>query len=185
MTPTTLLMRDEVLYEVIDGLRVELPSKAAFASIITTQLACRLAQFVGGRLGRVVMETLFRLTVEGDVERRPDVAFVSYERWPCGHPLPRTEAWHLTPELAVDVIGPWVKAEAFVDKVHEYFRAGVQLVWVVWPTTAEVYVYESVTQIRVLQRTDELDGGTLLAGFRLPVAALFEEELPADGGGPG
>jgi len=36
------------------------------------------------------------------------------------------------------------------------------------------------TSVRILHQTDELDGAAVLAGFRLKVAALFEDELEAD-----
>ena len=41
-------------------------------------------------LGRVVPESLFRINPEGDPQRRPDVAFVSYERWPRGRKISST-----------------------------------------------------------------------------------------------
>ena len=40
----------------------------------------------------------------------------------------------------------------------------------------EVYVYASPTQIQVLQLGQDLDGGDLIPGFRLPLAVLFEDE---------
>ena len=64
----------------------------------------------------------------------------------------------------------------FQEKIHEYFQAGVARVWVVYPRQQEVYVYVSPTQIQVLQLGQELDGGELVPGFRLPLAALFEDD---------
>ncbi len=65
-------------------------------------------------------------------------------------------------------------------KVQEYFQAGVRLVWVVYPTQALVHVYESFTgPIRVLTRQDDLDGGAVLPGFRLPLKEIFVEETAA------
>ena len=34
------------------------------------------------QLGRVVTEMLFRIDQASNLQRRPDVAFVSFERWP-------------------------------------------------------------------------------------------------------
>jgi Uma2 family endonuclease len=75
--------------------------------------------------------------------------------------------------LAVEVVSPYDLASEQMDKVVEYFRAGVQLVWVVYPEQGLVYVHESLTQVRGLTRTDSLDGGTVLPGFTLPLATLF------------
>ena len=68
--------------------------------------------------------------------------------------------------------------------MEEYFRAGVRLVWVIYPDLNQVYVYESPSKVRILHQSDELDGGTVLPGFRLKVAALFEDELEGGAAGP-
>jgi hypothetical protein len=36
-------------------------------------------------------------------------------------------------------------------------------------------VYESFTRISVIAEAQELDGGTILPGFRVPLATLFED----------
>ena len=111
-----------------------------------------------------------------DRNRRPDVAFVVYERWAKGRPLPESaNAWDVLPNLVVEVISPTDLSEDVQEKVAEYFRAGVTLVWVVYPRSHQWHVYESPSSIRVLARTDELDGGNVLPGFRLPLTELFLE----------
>jgi Uma2 family endonuclease len=62
-----------------------------------------------------------------------------------------------------------------IDKIDEYFRSGVQLVWVVLPRHSCIYVYESAGFIRVLTRNDVLDGGKVLPQFRLALKDLFLE----------
>jgi Uma2 family endonuclease len=104
------------------------------------------------------------------------VAFVSYKRWPKGRAWPHTDPWPVVPDLAVEVVSPNDLAEDLRIKVSEYFKAGVQQVWIVYPKLALVDVYESATAMRVHGRTDELDGGSILPGLRLPVASLFEAE---------
>jgi Uma2 family endonuclease len=47
---------------------------------------------------------------------------------------------------------------------------------VVYPRQQEVYVYASPTQIQVLQLHQDLDGSDLIPGFRLPLAALFQDD---------
>ncbi len=37
-------------------------------------------------------------------QRRPDVSFVSYQRWPKTEPVPETKAWEVVPNLAVEVV---------------------------------------------------------------------------------
>jgi Uma2 family endonuclease len=178
VSPPESRVGDESLYEVIDGQRVELPPMSAFAARIAFLLGTQLHTFgVSQNLGEGAVETLFRLPLVVGRNRRPDVAFVTYQRWARGRPIPpRDNAWDVVPDLAVEVISPTDVAEELMTKVQEYFQAGVRLVWVVYPLQGFVHVYEALTQIRGLTRADELDGGQVLPGFRLPLATLFPQE---------
>lgn len=172
-TPTD----SEALYEIVNGQRVELPPMSAYAAWIASLLVRHLQAFAEAQqLGRAVAEMLFDFGTANSRRRRPDVAFVSYQRWPRNRRVPTTAAWDVVPELAVEVISETNLAEEVVLRVQEYFQAGVQLVWVIYPIAEQVYVYEALTHVRILTRADELDGGTVLPGFRLPLANLFEEE---------
>jgi Uma2 family endonuclease len=178
--PSVREVDDDVRYEVVNGQRVELPPMSAFETVLATVLSYHLCNFAMPKaLGRVATETLFRLSALGDEERRPDVAFVSYDRWPRNRRVPRLAAWDVVPNLAVEVVSPTNTGDQIVTKIREYFQAGVERVWVIYPAEEQVYVYSSPTQPRVLTRVDELDGETVLPGFRRPIAALFvEEERP-------
>ena len=48
------------------------------------------------------------------------------------------------------------------------------------PGSAEVHVYTSPTQVQILTADQELDGGDLLPGFRLPLASLFDDDPEVD-----
>jgi Uma2 family endonuclease len=170
---------DEPLYEVVNGQRVELPPMSAYEVNIASVLLIRMGEFVRPRqLGRVVNEMLFALRPSQSQQRRPDVAFISYDRWPRDRPVPRTNAWEIVPDLFVEVVSPTNFAEEVVARVVEYFQAGASQSWVIYPTVRQIYVYSSPTQVRILTHADEIDPTPLLPGFRLPVAALFEDEDP-------
>jgi Uma2 family endonuclease len=167
----------DVLYEVINGRRVELPPMGAFEADVAFALGLFLGLFCRThRLGKVEVEMMFRLGAATDLQRRPDVSFVSYERWPRGRPVPRAPFWDVVPDLAVEVVSPTNIATETLDKIDEYFRSGVRLVWVIYPVQEQIYVYESPTVIRVLRLGDDLDGGAILPDFRLPLATLFHDE---------
>jgi Uma2 family endonuclease len=164
------------LYEVVDGKVVEKAPLGALEGVLATILCRWIAPFVDeARLGRVVQEVLFLLEKSPELKRRPDVAFVSAERWPIGKRVPRTEAWDVIPDLGVEVISRSNTADAVAGKIEEYFRAGVRQVWVVYPVTSKVHVYESPTQVKILQVGDDLQGDPLIPGFTLPLAVLFGE----------
>jgi Uma2 family endonuclease len=164
------------LFEVIDGVVVEKPAMGALEVYLAGTLMRCLASFVHEmRLGSVVMEMLFLLRASPELNRRPDVAFVSAERWPIGKRVPRTEAWEVIPDLAVEVISRTNSADDVAVKIEDYFHAGVRQVWVVYPVTSKVQVYDSPTQVKILQVGDELQGDPVVPGFRLALSVLFGE----------
>ena len=165
------------LFEVVDGRVVEKPPMGALEVFLASSLMRWLAPFVDeAHLGCVVQEMLFLLEDSPELKRRPDLAFVSAERWPIGKRVPRTEAWDVIPDLAVEVISQSNTADEVAGKIEEYFHAGTRQVWVVYPVTSKVQVYESPTQVKILQVGDELPGDPLIPGFRLPLSVLFGEE---------
>jgi Uma2 family endonuclease len=128
----------------------------------------------GGRLGTVVMETLFILDPVRNLRRRPDLAYVSAHKWPLERPIPEEGDWAMVPDLAVEISSPNDLLDALLEKIDEYFSFGVRQVWLVVPRKQIVLVFDSLTRFRILSAADELDGGTLLPGFRLPLAGLFQ-----------
>ena len=78
------------------------------------------------------------------------------------------------PLLVVEVVSPSESRAFMGDKVAIYLRAGVHLVWVVWPDKRTVDVWDE-TGMHTLAETDTLDGGTLLPDFSLLVREIFPE----------
>ena len=170
----TTSVDDVERYEVIDGIRVEREPMGAFETVLASWLCHLLNSFAAGKkLGLAVNETLFVLHASRNLPRRPDVAFVSYTRWPAAV-VARESAWNVVPDLAVEIVSLTNLAEEIDGKVTDYFQSGVHLVWVFDPDTGRVYVYQSPTQVSILERTDTLDGGEVLPGFQLPIVQLYE-----------
>jgi Uma2 family endonuclease len=160
------------LYEIVHGQRVEKPAMSAYASLIGFRLARQVDLFAEqAKRGRAITEILFGLA-EG-LQRRPDAAFVSFNRWAEDLLPPHTDPWPVVPNLAIEVVSKTNLAEDILDKLEEYFHAGVELVWIVYPRQRQIYVYESPTEVRIVNVTQEIDGGNVLPGFRLPLTTLF------------
>jgi Uma2 family endonuclease len=149
----------------------------AISSIrVTNTLALYMGKWGQAQeIGRVTIEMLRWLDEAAELIRRPDISYVSYDRWPRNKPVTDDEAWDVVPDLAVEVVSPSDKADALLEKVEDYFLAGALQVWVVYPRRRVVHMYESFTQIKVTAEGQELDDGTILPGFRVPLATLFEE----------
>ncbi|MGA7498155.1 MAG: Uma2 family endonuclease [Isosphaeraceae bacterium] len=173
---------DDDRYEVVNGLRIEIPPMSSYAAKVATRLATKLNQHAENeKLGEAIVESLFRLPLTADEgrNRRPDVAFVTSQRWPADRPQPIIEnAWDVVPDIAIEVVSPHDLADNQLDKIIEYFQAGVRLVWVVYPKHRLVYVYDTLDSIRVLADTDLLAGGRVLPGFSLPLMVLFDPPPP-------
>jgi Uma2 family endonuclease len=164
------------LYEIIDGVKVEMPPMSAESTILAARLSRLLANHGDSQNhGEAYPEVLIRLPLERERNRRPDVVYVPYSRWARNRPIPRTNAWDVLPSLCVEVVSPTDLVEELSDKIDEYFRAGVSQVWVIYPRLQLVYMYTSLTTVRGLTRTDTLDGGDVLPGFTLALTDLFPE----------
>ena len=125
------------------------------------------------QLGKVLAaETGFILVRDPDTVRGADIAFVHKDRIPAGG-IPRKFV-PFAPDVAVEVVSPSDRMEAVEEKVGEWLAAGTKLVWVVLPRQRQIKVYRSPTDVTILTDKDELDGGAVMPGFRLPVAQVFQ-----------
>jgi Uma2 family endonuclease len=168
-------VQDESLYEIVDGQRVDVPPMSVYTTWLASRLHGRLWPYVEEHgLGTCVMEMLFILDAQRNLRRRPDVAFVSADRWPLDREIPTTGGWDIVPDLAVEVISPNDIFQDVLTKLREYFQYGVQLVWAVVPEAQQVYVYDSPSQVRILTVRDTLTGSMILPDFHLPLASLFQ-----------
>jgi Uma2 family endonuclease len=137
-----------------------------------------LARFVGNFAddedqGRVMTNDAGVVTEhDPDSVRGPDVSYYSYKRLPKG-PLPEGYL-DVVPEAAFEVRSPsdrWPDTQA---KVTELLNAGVLVVCVLDPRTESVTVWDHEGPPRTLYKGDTLTLPTVLPGFELPIARLFE-----------
>jgi Uma2 family endonuclease len=150
------------------------PPNAANSLWIASLLFQHLGPFVlTHQLGWAVIEMILLIDPAKNLQRRPDLAFVSSSRWPLDREIPEDAAWDVVPELAAEVVSPSNSVGEIMTKIEDYFRAGVRLVWVIHPKHRKVYIYDSPTSVRILQAGDALDGGAVVPGFQFPVGALF------------
>ena len=164
------------LYEIVNGKVVE-KTMGVYEVHVTNLLDLFLGRFAfDHQLGNVESEMLFKLSKDARSQRRPDIAFISYEKWPKGRRFPSDNAFLIVPDLMIEVVSPTNLANEVEEKVVEYLEAGVRMVWVVHPTTARIYIHDGLSSVRVVTRNDELDAGHVLPGFRIPLDQIFEDE---------
>ena len=103
----TKVIDDHEHYEVVGDVRVETPRMGTYETDVANNLMGSLDNFVRGNgLGKALVEMLFRIDVDEDLQRRPDLAVVTYARWPKGRPPSPNDTWNVVPDLAVEVVSP-------------------------------------------------------------------------------
>jgi Uma2 family endonuclease len=161
------------LCELVDGVLVE-KAMGFYESLLAAWLIRFLGRFLDQHDLGFVLGADATLRLEPGRVRLPDVSFLSWDQFPHKK-LPRRRVPALAPDLAVEVISEGNTETEMANKLEEYFRTGVRLVWYVYPETRTVQVYTSPTDVRLLTESDTLDGGSLLPGFRLSIRQWFEE----------
>jgi Uma2 family endonuclease len=170
------LRPSDALYEEVEGRRVELPPMGSYAEFVSSRLFGLLFGLLDGqKVGSLTVETLFVFDAEKGLKRRPDIAFVSRERWPEDKPIPRVGVWDAIPDLVVEVISPTDLDLEVTTKLHEYFKHGVRQVWQVRPIEGLVYIYDSPTSVTIHERSETIDCGTILGNVRLSLASVFPD----------
>ena len=168
-----LTMPDGDQYELVDGELVEKDRSEESTSIVGW-----LVHFLAGfayprKLGLVMPEQSYRcFPGDPDKVRKPAVSFVLAKKRPDG-PL-RYGHTPTAPDIAVEVVSPGDEAYGLEEKIADYRSAGIPLIWIVYPNTRTVYVYQGGSEVpSVLHEADALAGGEILPGFSVKVADLF------------
>ena len=184
--PGTATVRDLVrlsdktgrLYELINGTLVEkvMGAKASFVANILS-FFMNSWNVANGNLGMILgpdgMMKLMRKLV-----RIPDVSFTNWDRLP-NRQVPDEAVPDLAPDLAVEVLSEGNTRQEMAQKLTDYFRSDVRLVWYIDPRRRTVRVYTSPDEMTELDEADTLTGDAVLPGFAIEVARLFDQLAPA------
>ena len=160
--------------ELLDGRIVPMPPPGPLHAKLESEVDWWLRSWVKQtRRGHVLVgDAGIFIRRNPDTVRGADVAYVSNERW-----ARRGAAAYLevAPELVVEIVSPNDRWGDIMDKLADYFAAGVDRVWLVDPFRKQVFVHRSVTDVRALEPDDALTDDEILPGFSLPLADLFVE----------
>jgi Uma2 family endonuclease len=162
-------------YELIDGMLVEMAPTSGLHGAVETTIGALLWNYVRQhKLGRVLVgEVGFYVRGNAHTVRGADIAFIRAEKVPP-EGLP-SGFLHIVPDLVVEVVSPSDRSEALAEKVAEWLRFGVETVWLVYPSARSVHVYTDLHGSRIFSGAERLEGSGALAGFSVPVQALFED----------
>jgi len=173
-TPEDLLaMPNGKNYELVDG-RLAERNLGAESSWIGGRIFLRLSLFCDEhQLGYVwPADNGYQCFAHAPkLVRRPDVSFIRAGRLPGGE-LPSGHV-RISPDLVVEVVSPNDLASDLDEKVEDYQKAGVGLVWVIHPESGTASVYRGDGSVSRLHQDDELSGEEVIPGFRCRVRSLF------------
>ncbi len=180
-TETTLLTSADLLRlygkgvrgELIRGVLCETMPTGREHGAIVMNLGVELGKFIKTRrLGWLVAsDSGVWLERDPDTVREPDIAFTSAERSPLDVRV--TGYAEVAPDLVVEIVSPTDSRREVHDKAQMWLRHGVRLVWVVYPNTRTVDVYQA-DGTATLSEEDSLSGLDVLPGFACPIKAIFE-----------
>ena len=160
-------------YELIHGRLMKTRRVAGIAhGVYARKIAANLLAHANEHnLGMVVGdEVAFRLTTNPKHVRISDVGFMRQER--VGPLDEMAGILDGAPDLAVEVISPFVGMRHVAEKVKDWLHHGARMIIVVnsHNRTAQKHTLDGTTE---LTEADTLDGGDVVPGWSMPVADIF------------
>jgi Uma2 family endonuclease len=119
--------------------------------------------------GALIAETDVQLT--GIQMRRPDIAYFTKAQIKQGR-----HGEDIIPELAIEVISENDVLNKVEDKLTEYFKAGVKIVWLILPSSESVHVYTSRQNVKICFGEDVCSANPVLIDFEISVNDIFKED---------
>jgi Uma2 family endonuclease len=160
------------LYELDEGMVVEMPTPGEFRGAICFLIAYLLGTYVFQRGKGYICTNDTGLLIKrrpGTV-RGPDIMLFD-ESLPL-RKLSRRYSVRV-PKLVVEVLSPSDQMAKVNRRISQFLKRGVPLVWLVDPETRTVTIYSPGKDLQVLQETDEITGEDVLPKLRFRVADFF------------
>ena len=101
--------------------------------------------------------------------RKPDMAYITLEqtRAAAGGAEP-------IPEFIIEVISKNDEVNVVKGKVYEYFKAGVKILWHIFPDFDRVEIYRSPDDIEVCSGKKLCSAEPVAEGFKIEAEAIFK-----------
>ena len=158
-------------WELVDGEAREVPAGHRH-DVMVINIGAMLKPFARGRGVAARSQSGFRM-VSGHA-RSPDVSFTRKERMSGGRPSEGLEDF--APDLATEITSPSELPDDMTRKVAEYFGAGAEQVWHLFPETKQVTVYFSPFDTADFGLEEALDAGDLMSSLSCRAEELFDLE---------
>lgn len=166
------LPNDGKKYELVRGELVEVCRPIYVHGKLQTRIAGKLDNFVDEHdLGEVFTESGVITNRDPDSLRGPDVGFISKTRL---QGLDLSKFVPIAPDLVIEIVSDSDKPSLIDEKINEYLAAGTRLVWVIYPASKRIAIYDDDGHYKGLDINGVLDGGEVVPGFTLTLHDLFK-----------
>lgn len=171
---------DDAPFELIDGEIVPKMPTLSGHNKLAKRIFVAFLPFEQQGLGEVFQEAAYIHTDRFDWvngSRVPDVMWVSAPKLTAFRdsvPDADRRPYIVVPDIVVEVVSPSNTPTDIQKGVAGYLSHGVHLIWVIYPESRQVAVYQvDRQQLALLSEEDHLDAGDVLPGFRLPLKQVF------------
>lgn len=168
--------------ELVDGQIVEWGMPTYRHSAFLAELLSELRNYVvQHRLGRVVGgDLMVRIQESVHNARGADIAFYRRGRKPSD---PDAAATRSVPDLVVEIVSPSDRADRTFEKVRDWLKAGVPMLWYVDPVRGTAVIYRG-NRVTTVEPDDLLDGGEVIPGFQIKLRDLLNQIEQAEEDAP-
>ena len=122
------------------------------------------------KVGTFVAE--YDVQLSGLQMRRPDIAYLTKvqinEADKGEDPIP---------EFVIEIISENDNINKVLAKIGEYYKAGVKIVWLIFPEEKEVHVYTSRREVKICIENDICSANPVLPDFEIGVDKLLDYQL--------
>ncbi len=104
-----------------------------------------------------------------DTYRRPDAAFLTKNQISGSE----NGVKYAVPSFVIELISPNDRIKYLEDKLQEYFDAGVQVVWHIFPNTRQVWIYSDPLHHTVCSGSEVCSAAPALPDLEVTVEEMF------------
>ena len=103
--------------------------------------------------------------------RKPDISFISSPQIEAA-----TQGNEPIPEFIIEVISKNDKINEVKNKVDEYFKAGVKILWHIFPELKKIEIYCSADKSETFSQDGVCSAEPVIKGFNITVADVFSKK---------
>jgi Uma2 family endonuclease len=184
--PFTLELADEAFYKFCrrnDHLRFErnpegtiliMPNTGGKTGKRNSEINFELVLWNRQHKKEVVFDSPTAFKLPNFATRSPDAAWISNENWSSLTEDEQERFPPVAPDFVVELMSASDTLKKAQEKMHEYIENGVQLAWLIQPSSQTIFIYWADGTIsKVIDFDNKLSGETVLPEFEFSLKLLL------------